>query len=443
MSKPLFNTNQLKHIAKYERYERFYNNTFSNQEKSLLDVDARFYIAANMTKSIVDVTPDFLLGEFPHITANNQETVDQILDTSDLQTVLYDATLSAALKGKSYIKLYVYNNQIKAQSLEADHVIITRDLHGNINTAMILTAIEDPAEDGSVTCLKELHTTKAIKRSVIILEPSKSIKQELPVSAHELTESLTEEEENVFGVIPLVELRNNSKATSDIEGCETLILAINKRLSEIDYIITKHADPKMQVPHGVLDKAGADIITSGSTTFVHVDGIDNKQFKMLEINPEDAEMKYVQPDLNLSAAYEEIDRLINYLLNQTKTSTTLIQSIKDGSSVESGKALRLKFMNTERKLKQKKVFISKAIQDFFFIAQTLLGQNKTDKVDIEYVDILNDLETSVKNAIDLFNAGVISQKEALRKAYPNTTEEMIHQMLLESIEEKMFNQKSV
>lgn len=433
----LFTIQQLKEIAKYEMYERFYNNTFNNTEINTLDVDSRFYIAANITKSIVDTTADFLLGEEPKLTTeeSQQDLVDHIVDTADVNTVLFDAVQSAALKGKSYIKLYLLDGFVKAQVIEPDDVVVYKDLNGKIYKAMILTAIET-TEENTTICLKEEMTLDAIVRSVIELDETKSAKIEMSVKEHPLTASYIETEPNYFNIIPLVEVRNNSKALSDIDGCETLILAINKRLSEIDYIITKHADPKMQLPEGVLDKASADFITTGETTFVHVDGIDNKNFKMLEVNPNDADIKYIQPNLDLSAAYEEIDRLINYLLNQTKTSTALIQSLKDGGQVESAKALKLKLLNTDRKLRQKKNFITKAIKDFFTVACTLLGE-AVPMVDVEYVDIINDKETAVDNAIKLYQAGVISKREAIRTAFPGTTEEMVDQMYLEVLEEQL------
>lgn len=433
----LFTIQQLKEIANYEMYERFYNNNFNRSEIGMLDVDARFYIAANITKSIVDTTADFLLGEAPKISTDDskQEIVDQIIDTSDFGTVLFDAVQSASLKGKSYVKLYLLDGQVKAQALEPNDVVAYKDLNGNIYKAMILTAIET-TEENTTICLKEEMTQDAIVRSVIELDESKQVKIEMSVKDHPLTASYMPTETNYFKIIPLIEIKNNSKALSDIDGCETLILAINKRLSEIDYIISKHADPKMQIPVGVLDKASADFVTAGETTFVHVDGIDNKDFKMLEVSPNDADIKYVQPNLDLTAAYEEIDRLVNYLLNQTKTSTALIQSLKDGGQVESAKALKLKLMNTDRKLRQKKNFITKAIKDFFNVAFILM-QQPAAMIDVEYIDIINDKDSAVTNAITLYQAGIISKREAIRTAFPGVAEEMVDQMYLELLEENL------
>lgn len=436
----LYNIEQQKELLKYQQYDRFYNNEFNANEKNALDVDARFYIAADITKSIIDVTPDFILGEAPKITTENQEqqtVLDFITDTSDMGTVFYDASLTASLKGKSYIKLYLLEGQVKAQALEPDNVIPTYDIYNQLTAADVLTVLET-REDDSTLVLKETLTKQRITRNLIVLDANKDFREQLDLSAHELTKHIAPTEDNVFGILPLLELKNNTKAQSDIQGCETIILAINKRLSEIDYIITKHADPKMQIPGGMLERHRSyDLVDNGNTTFVYDNsGINNKDFKMVEVNPNDPDMKYVQPDLNLTAAYEEIDRLINYLLNQTKTSTVLIQSLKDGTNVESGKALRLKLVNTERKLRQKKVFISKAIKEFYAIAQTLLSVSPAS-IDIEYTDILNDKDAAIDQAVKLHQANIISTREAIRLAYPTATEDMIENMYLERLEEKI------
>lgn len=433
----LFSPQQQKALALYQKYDRFYDNQFNQEEKDSLDVDARFYIAANITRSIIDVTPDFLLGETPKITSDKQErqdVIDAITKTSDMGTIFYDASLIASLKGKSYIKLYLKQGSIYAQVIQPDNVVPTYDLYGQLSEVTVLTLIES-FEDQTELVLKEQLTSDFIKRSLVVLDKQKQFREVRALDSHPMTSLLKAKEENPFKVLPIIELKNNTKAQSDIAGCEALILAINKRLSEIDYIITKHADPKLRVPIGLLDRyRGYDAVDDGHTVFVYQeDGIENKDFKVIEAGTDD-EIQYIQPNLNLEAAYEELDRLVNYLLNQTKTSTALIQSIKDGSGVESGKALRLKLLNTERKLRQKKVFITKALREYYRLAQMMLHYEPSE-IDIEYADILNDREMNMDNAVKLYNANIISKREALRVAYPNASEEMILSLFTEYLEE--------
>lgn len=440
----------LERIARYEQYNRFYENDLNAQEKALLDVDARFYIAANIVKSIVDVTPDFLFGEAPRITATNQELIDTIISTTNFNTLFYRAALTSSLKGDGVIKLYLVDGAVKAQLIQPEFYYPVRDINDELSQADFLTEID--SDDNFVYYLRENITKSHIKRFIekrvhktgLARETAldANLVQILPVTEHPLTKELKPEEENIFHIIPIIHIPNylttdDCFGKSDLEGSETLVLAINKRLSEIDYIITKHADPKLQVPQNVLDaQMGANIIASSGTTFVHQDGIDNKAFKVIESSPNDKDMKYVQPNLDLTSAFDELDRLVNYLLLQTKTSPSLVQSYVNNGTAESGKALRLRLMDTERKLRQKKAYYYQAIKAFFDMAHVLLGAN-TQSVDIQFIDLLNDATENIDNAIKLRDKNLISHREALELAFPNTSKQEVDRMLLEVLEENL------
>lgn len=440
----------LRRIQQYEQFERFYDNDYSTQEKALLDVDARFYIAANIVKSIIDVTPDFLFGEAPRISAPNQDLIDFITETTNFNTLFYRSALTSSLKGDAVIKLYLYNNQVRAQLIQPELFYPVKDINGEIIEADFLTLID--SDDNFVYFLREKITCEQISRSLekralknnnnkeVALDDN--LIKTMPVTEHELTKNLKPEEENIFNIIPIVHIPNyltsdDDFGVSDLSGSETLVLAINKRLSEIDYIITKHADPKLQVPQNVLDSQQAyNVIASTGTTFVHKDGIDNKAFKVIESNPNDKDMKYVQPNLDLTSAFDELDRLVNYLLLQTKTSPSLVQTYSNNTSAESGKALRLRLMDTERKLRQKKAYYYKAIKEFYRIAHILIGAQE-QKIDVTFIDLLNDTTENIDNALKLRKEKLISHRETLEMAFPNTSKQEIDRMILEVLEEDL------
>lgn len=441
-----YNIEDSRRILTYEKYERFYNNQYTSAEKNKLPVDSIYYVAANLAKSIIEITPDFLFGEAPRVTSKNQDLIDYIAETTKFNTLMYRTALTATIKGDAVIKLYLHNNQVKAQLIQPENFFPTYNLFGDLEEVTIATIIE--TEEKFSYLLKEIITKEKIIRSLHKIDENKNIKEDLSITSHPLTKGLAASEINVLGIVPIIHIPNilspksDTFGVADLAGCDELILAINKRLTEIDYIITKHADPKLQVPMGILDSVrNLDIIEQGDAKFVHITGLDNQDFKVIEKSPQDAEMKYVQPDLNLASAFEELDRLVNLLLLQTKTSPSLVNNNKDGGQAESGKALRLRLMDTERKLRQKKVFYEKAIKEFYTIAQMLLNK-QPEIVDVEFINMLNDTTENIDNALKLYNNNLISHKEALKIAYPNTAEEEIDRMILEKIEETLFNNKS-
>lgn len=438
-----YNIEDSKRIINYEKFERYYNNKFNSNEKNKLPVDSIYYVAANLSKSIIEITPDFLFGETPRVTAANQDLIDYINQTTKFNTLMYRTALTATIKGDAVIKLYLYNNQVKAQLIQPENFFPTYNIFGDLEEAMIATIIE--TEEKYSYLLKETISKEKIIRSLHKIDENKDIKEDLSIASHPLTKGLAASETNVIGIVPIIHIPNilspksDTFGVADLEGCDELVLAINKRLSEIDYIISKHADPKLQVPMGVLDSIkNLDIIEQGDSKFVHVTGLDNQDFKVIEKAPNDAEMKYVQPNLDLTSAFEELDRLVNLLLLQTKTSPSLVNNNKDGGQAESGKALRLRLMDTERKLRQKKVFYDKAIKEFFMIAQMLLSK-EAETVDVEFINMLNDTTENIDNALRLYSSNLISHKEALKIAYPNTSEEEIDRMVLEKIEETLLS----
>ena len=440
-----------KRIGRYDKFQRYYDNEFTTAEKQALRTDSVYYISPNIIKSIVEITPDFLFGETPRISAKQQDLVDEIINSTNFCTLFYQAALTGSLKGDSVIKLYKHNNMIKAQLVQPENFFPTYNIMGEISSVVFATVVD--TDESYNYLLREEITDKEITRKLFKCDKKKNdIIGEVTddMQKTKLMGSLPDKEVNQLNVIPVIHIPNllapisSFWGISDLYGCDELILAINKRISEIDYILTKHADPKLQVPEGILDKKQViDAIqyTNGDiAAHVTVDGLDNQEFKVIEKAPNEAEMKYVQPNLDMTAAFDELKFLTDRLLNATKTSPSLIYNNTDGGQAESAKALKMRMQDTERKLRQKKAFFNKAIKEFFSIAFRLM--NATEEiVDVEFVDLLNDTDTNIDRAIKLYEKGLISHREALRVSYPNTDESVIEDMLkeieLEKLEDKL------
>lgn len=440
-----------KRIGRYDKFQRYYDNEFTTAEKQALRTDSVYYISPNIIKSIVEITPDFLFGETPRISAKQQDLVDEIINSTNFCTLFYQAALTGSLKGDSVIKLYKHNNMIKAQLVQPENFFPTYNIMGEINSVVFATVVD--TDENYNYLLKEEITDKEITRKLFKCDKKKNdIIGEVTDKTQKtkLMGSLPDKEVNQLNTIPVIHIPNllapisSFWGISDLYGCDELILAINKRISEIDYILTKHADPKLQVPEGILDKKQViDTIqyTNGDiAAHITVDGLDNQEFKVIEKAPNEAEMKYVQPNLDMTAAFDELKFLTDRLLNATKTSPSLIYNNTDGGQAESAKALKMRMQDTERKLRQKKAFFNKAIKEFFSIAFRLM--NATEEiVDVEFVDLLNDTDTNIDRAIKLYEKGLISHREALRVSYPNTDESVIEDMLkeieLEKLEDKL------
>lgn len=434
-------------IENYDMFHSFYKNKVSDSLKKLSDVDARIYLAVNICKTIANITPDFLFGEQPRITVKtNQEQINDIIKTLKFNSNMYRASLTSTVKGDVVVKLYIKDSKVKMQVIQPNNFFPKYDSYGDLTEATIASLFDQ----GKVTyMLQEVHTVKQITRKLYTLDEKKDIQKEVPLSTLPETASLQPVESNPIEIIPIIHIPNfvamedSNFGVSDFEGEKEILLSLNKRLSEIDYIISKHADPKIQVPQGTLNRPDVTILEMAGTTKMISTDIDHKEFKMLEVAPNDAEIKYIQPDLSgLSQAFEEIDRILNYILMDTETSTSLLTVNKDGNMAESGKALRFRMMNTIRKIRRKQAYYTEAIQSMFDIAQRLLGSNTPETVDVEFIDtITSDPDEFIDRAIKIYKEGLISHAEALKMAFPGTEQAVIDQMILEVVDEKLRNKK--
>lgn len=427
---------------KYKEYERLYKNDLGNSLKDIIDVDASIYIAVNLPKTIALITPDLLIGgEAPVITSvKNQERINEIIEESNYATNLYKATLTSTVKGDAAIKLILKDGKIRSQVIQPEHFFPKFDAFGEIVEADIAVEFK---EANKSYLLKETHNINEIIREVYELNENKEMGNKIDIGSLSYTQRLATREANTIGRLTVIHLPNfqgldGHFGESDFEGELELFKALNQRLSEIHFIISKHADPKIQVPKGLLDMAeDSYALTIGSSTFVHSE-VDHKDLKMIEVGLNQPDIKYIHVDLaGLTQAFEELDRLIDLILMDTETSTALLTRQKDGSQAESGKALRFRLKNTLRKLARKKIYVEKAIREFFDIAQ-LLDPNtlKPEVVDIEFIDaITTDSEEQSETAIKLYSQGMISLKDALKTIYPNSTETVIDEMIVSLIDD--------
>lgn len=433
-------------LESYKKFQSFYKNKISDQLKRASDVDARIYLAVNLCKTIANITPDFLFGEQPRITGTNQDILDAIIKSIKFNSNMYKASLTSTVKGDVAIKLYVKDDLVKMQIIQPDNFFPSYDIYGELDSVVIATILESSSER---YMLQEKLTAADITRKLYMIDDKNEINKEVNLNALPATATLQPIEVNPIKVIPIVHVPNfvgmgdTGFGISDFEGEDDMLLALNKRLSELDYIISKHADPKIQVPQGVLNKPDITILEMAGTTKLISTDIDHKDIKMIEIAPGDVEMKYVQPDLSgLSQAFEEIKQIVDFILMDTETSPSLLTLNDDGSQAASGKALRFRMMNTIRKIRRKQAFYTTAIESIFDISQRLLGNDSPETVDVEFIDtITSDQDETIDRAIRLFDKGLISHSEALKTAYPGTTQEIVDKMLLEVVDEKLRNNK--
>ena len=163
--------------------------------------------------------------------------------------------------------------------------------------------------------------------------------------------------------IPIIHFGFQTKAgehfgNSEINRVKRIILALENRLAQEDEVLEKHARPKLVVGPGILDAEGKANL---------------KDFDVIEVTPDIFE-KAVKPDyltwdMQVTGISHEIEKLEEYLFMTTETSPAAFGLERDGSQVESARALRFKAHRTVNKVNDLRGEMSPGIKAIYRIAQ--------------------------------------------------------------------------
>jgi hypothetical protein len=149
---------------------------------------------------------------------------------------------------------------------------------------------------------------------------------------------------------------------SAVEKIEGLLAAIHDRITQIDYILWKHADPTAYGP----DLEGAD----GSAA--RFGG------KYIPLEKDDPTPGYMTWNAQLDAAFKELDMLIGLVFQLSETpqwlfGTTLAGDTKGGTGTShtDGGAIKARFMPIISKVKRIRTHFDRALRDALWLAMEI------------------------------------------------------------------------
>lgn len=150
---------------------------------------------------------------------------------------------------------------------------------------------------------------------------------------------------------------------SDYHDLESLMFAVNNRMTKNENVLDKHTDPILALPEGVLDEQGN--IRQDKLGMFTIP--DNEMGAGQPNKPE-----YITWNANLEASFSQIDKLIEFLYMTSETSPDAFGMGGDGNSaVESGRALKLRLMRTISKVNRKKRYYDQRLKEALLNAQEL------------------------------------------------------------------------
>lgn len=282
-----------------------------------------------------------------------------------------------------------------------------------------LSGEENTSQRGAV--LREVHTPGQIDYHVNRWD-GKELGASLPLATH-----FSDLKAHATGLdtIAVVHVGYQTRAghhfgTSEFRRIRRLILALENRLSQEDEVLDKHARPKLIVGPGVLDEQAKTNLAD---------------FDVIEVEPDILEKavkpEYLTWDMQVGGIQHELEKLEEYLFITSETSPASFGLERDGSQVESARALRFKAHRTINKVEDVRAEWLPAIETMYRLAQELevaaLEEDNQDTYEVSPVlvdfgsAIVEDQSQEVEDYTMLKTAGLVSRKRGVRDLF-NLTE---------------------
>jgi Phage portal protein, SPP1 Gp6-like len=401
----------IERIAKYMRGKKIYEGkqweVYERAYELLKDTPQgeqlrKLYIAVNLVDILVTKPSDLLVGEAPQFESGSsddsveQVAVNRIVEENDLVTQMHEVTTASGYRGDSWIKIrYGYRQDFSA--LTELGVDIPEDAETMPIIEPVTSLVFPEFAKGSTKQLKAVNIAwvewvETKKSEIPYLNVERHLpgyiiyeryllqqyeggvdtQHGVPVQILRIQEKVATGRDNdvvITGVSELLVRHIPYKATDDslfgtsgIEKIEGLLGAINDRITQIDYILWKHADPTAYGPE--LESGG-----SGGARFGG---------RYIPITKEDPTPGYMTWNAQLDAAFKELDLLIGLVFQMSETpqwlfGTTLAGDNKGGtgtSHTDSG-AIKARFMPILSKVKRIRMHVDKAYRDAIWLAMKL------------------------------------------------------------------------
>ena len=356
--------------AKYAYYEQIFDGDYLEAfaHKSA-DVEAGdTYLGADWGALICKVNADMLFGQPPIVSVGeDQRQLDQILKRCDLFTLLNEAALPQGFRGDAVLLLEWDKekeepvvseipacNYFCLRSRDNDRKILEEAIAWEVSVGIDTYIRVDRYKKGKITreCYllgNQIGTPWDVEDCGIV-SFRKTTKVALAAAYPDPEDEAPPPDKGTYnlpgGRSPLFFIPNQRHGSrffgiSEFAGgLPTLIDAFNGRLTEFHEVLSKHSDPKLLLPEGVLDQSGR---------------VRSEDLGVIEI-PRDSEngdvFKYLIWDGQLIPASGELKILEELIFKFSETSPAIFGSDKAGS-IESGRAMKFRFQRTLAKIARK------------------------------------------------------------------------------------------
>lgn len=369
-------------ISRYNLYEKIFLGEHFDAFKQISpkEVSEAFtrlkYVACNFGKMMSMLSADMLFEEFPKFTVPGGDTefMGAMLDGNSFNTQLYESGAEQSYFGDVVLRMRAKDGELVLEDVQPhsyDVEVNPLNVRAEPTAHIFQWQVELPGVAGKSrkALFQEIHRKGKIEYKLWELDQGeKTI--ELDVGQYFKTDDgkphPSEVKTNIddFLVVHILNYRTNTRiwGISDYKDLMSLFYAINNRITRVDSILDAHGEPILAVPDGVLDEKG---------------GVRREAFGVIEVSNMEAGgsmPQYIVWDAKLESAFDEIDRLVDFLFMFSDMSPALFGRDKDGQA-ESGRALKYRLLRTLAKKHRKELYYDANLKRFFYNAQKFAKAN--------------------------------------------------------------------
>jgi len=327
-------------------------------------------IIMNYQKLISLKVADMLFGEFPSITAGEDDSpeynsIEQMIENSDLINTLYESAIDVSRYGDGILYVYLDDGKgcIDVSQPSMWFPVVSMD---NMKKVLyhVLGWMYEIGEDKYVKF--QVHEKGSYEEIVYKLDGSKIGKMCLVklISTNSITTGLDD-----FAIVHVPNIMTSDRCTGldDYTDIDSIISELLIRVGQISRVLDKHAAPSVSGPSTALEKDP----TSGEW-----------KLKMGNYFPRDSAdeptVEYVTWDGQLESSFKQIEVLINALYIISEMGAILLGDTDKMGNAVSGTALRLKMMSPLAKVKRIAMRYTPAIKKALKLCSQLGGEGIVD-----------------------------------------------------------------
>jgi hypothetical protein len=409
-------TEHLPRLAVYEKgralYDGRHTELFQRAQTMLSNTPhaaklKQLYIAVNLVDIIVHKPSDLMYNEFPSYESGKepksvqQQRLNSIVEENDLNILGQEIVTGAGFRGDSFLKTYFNYRQdfsdlpflpdgVKMESIieaQDPSTVFPELARGSkkrfkaINIAYVEWVMQASGKETPFLNV-ERHMAGYIqyKRFLLSASPRISSQYGIPQTQYEILEEVaTGRAVNVVTTnVPMLLVQHVPHKSHDeqwngisaTEKIESLVLAINDRLTQIDYVLLKNSDPTAY---------GADI-----------EGVETQLGgRYIPVRKDEVAPAYMQFNGLLNDAFKQLDILINLVFQLSETpqwlfGTTLGNAGGTGTSHTDGEAIKTRFMPILSKVKRMRGHLDRALRDALYCAQLLENEGNVGSDFVKY-----------------------------------------------------------